>query len=277
MKKIKTILIAVSAIVLIDPSIWSQAILEVEGELTVNPTNRGINVHNNFIENVADPESAQDAATKVYVDNLLLSFGVSLGSAGVQGLLDAEYSPLTIINAGADTMDFIGLNHAGGIIFYIRADGTGLVAAPTDAPTTLQWGNSGGFEVGCNNFVTGATLTGIGDGATNTMTVLNAACDSTGSAFNYVDTLSLANYEDWFLPSQDELNEMWVNLADSDGDGTNTGPSDPNNIGNFSDSFYWSSSELFDIAAWRQNFFSGSQCNFCVKSSDSRVRAIRAF
>jgi hypothetical protein len=71
---------------------------------------------------------------------------------------------------------------------------------------------------------------------------------------------------------------MWTNLADSDGDGQNTGPSDPNNIGGFIPFFYWSSTENDYDYAWGQNFNNGNQ-EVIDKVSPSTifVRSVRAF
>ncbi len=70
---------------------------------------------------------------------------------------------------------------------------------------------------------------------------------------NYAAQLCAAyqggNYGDWYLPSKYTLNLMWLNLADSDGNGLNSGPSDPNNLGNFAADFYWSSTELDSFLA----------------------------
>ncbi len=285
----------------IEGDTWVKEKLEINrnganfGEFIWNPTGFDLRFYTNFLErfvinndgsidtktnkitNLGNPTESQDAVTKAYVDNILIQFGISIGTSGVQGLLDAGFSALTIINAGADTVDFIGLNHAGGIIFYMKNDGTGLVAAPIDAPTTLNWGNNGGFGVGCNAFATGATLMGIGDGVTNTMTVLNAACDSTGSSFNYVDTLSLGNYDDWFLPSLGELNLMWKNLHRF---GCPSVPPEtspcPSALGGFAPSFYWSSTEGVNFTAFYQGFSDGDQIVF-DKDQNFGVRAIRAF
>jgi|GEM_PF-5938785 len=268
MKKQKIIFLTVLSILFICQNSWSQNLLEVEGELSM-PNTAVINVHGNFVENVADPQLAQDAATKAYVDNLLLSFGVSIGSSGIQGLLNVGFSPSVIISNGAPLTDFIGLNHEGGIIFYMdpSGNGTGLVSAVMDQSTGAQWG--------CFGTLIGGTNETIGTGQANTTAIVNG-CGETGIAAKLCDDLVVGIYDDWYLPSKDELNEMWVNLADSDGDGTNTGPSDPNNIGGFADSFYWSSSEFDDFNAWLQSFNDGFQPSGS-KGGNVRVRAIRAF
>ena len=218
------------------------------------------------IRGVSDPVNAQDASTKAYVDNLLVSFGISIGPSGIQGLLDAGFNPLEIINEGATATDFIGLNYAGGIIFYILGDGTGLVAAPTDQSTAAEWG--------CIYTSIGGTSAAVGTGQANTTAIVNG-CPTAGIAARLCDDLVYGGYDDWFLPSKDELNLMWENLADSDGNNSNSGPSDPNNIGGFEVTFYWSSSEFNDFNAWGQYFSDGNQLN--LNKNFDRVRAIRAF
>jgi hypothetical protein len=69
---------------------------------------------------------------------------------------------------------------------------------------------------------------------------------------------------------------MWENLADSDGDNNNSGPTDPNNIGGFAAVFYWSSTEDDSIDA-RGQFFSNGNQSFDGKNVEKHVRAVRAF
>ena len=73
---------------------------------------------------------------------------------------------------------------------------------------------------------------------------------------------------------------MWENLADSDGDGHNSGPSDPNNLGGFASDFYWSSTEIKGIliGAYAHDFDDGNnQVNdeYGRKSDKLTVRAVR--
>ncbi|MDX2463696.1 MAG: hypothetical protein QNK31_04225, partial [Porticoccus sp.] len=81
----------------------------------------------------------------------------------------------------------------------------------------------------------------------------------------------------------DELNEMWLKLTDSDGDGANKGPADPNNLGGFTVNSYWSSSEVGGNIAWVQAFLSGNQVGVTKNNEETnrghkyRVRAVRAF
>ena len=163
----------------------------------------------------------------------------------------------------------IGDTYQGGIIFYLDGNGGGLIAAPTDQSTSsVNWG--------CNiTPISGADGTAIGTGAQNTIDI-ELGCTTPGTAADICANLTLGGYSDWFLPSKDELNLMWTNLADSDGDGQNTGPSDPNNLGGFSPNYYWSSTESNYVFAWRQNFNVGSQFSN-YKYNFYYVRSVRAF
>ena len=162
----------------------------------------------------------------------------------------------------------IGDTHQGGIIFYLDGNGGGLIAALTDQTTYAEWG--------CEEIsISGADGTAIGTGNQNTIDI-EAGCTTTGIAADICANLTLGGYSDWFLPSKDELNLMWTNLADSDGDGVNNGVTDPNNLGGFAVNYYWSSTEADYNNAWRQSFYYGSQ-NYNNKNYGSSVRAVRAF
>lgn len=68
-------------------------------------------------------------------------------------------------------------------------------------------------------------------------------------------------YDDWYLPSQDELNLLYQLQ---------------NVIGGFAEDYYWSSTEEEYYSAWNQFFEDGYKI-FEDKVDAYRVRAIRAF
>lgn len=160
------------------------------------------------------------------------------------------------------------LGPGGGIIFSLSATGIhGLEAAPEDQPSA-QWG--------CyTTDVPGADS--VSDGAQNTADILAEECTSGSDAADVAAGYVWPNGQtDGFLPSKEELNLMWENLADSDGDGINSGPGDPNNVGGFAAVNYWSSTEDDSVVAWGQFFNFGGQ-GLNDKSDPLRVRAVRAF
>lgn len=168
---------------------------------------------------------------------------------------------ITNINASAidsikfNTPLFIGASYQGGIIFYLDASGEhGLIAAPTDQSTGIQWWN-GSYTT------TGATGDGVDSGKANTyMIVGNQGIGS--YAAELCRDLHLGGYADWYLPSKYELNLMYLQKA---------------NIGGFAtNGYYWSSSEDNISNAWVQYFFDGSQDSY-YKYYTEYVRAVRAF
>ena len=147
----------------------------------------------------------------------------------------------------------IGDTHQGGIIFWLDANGGGLIAAPSNQSSGTQWGCPG-------TNISGANGTAIGTGYSNTIDI-EAGCTTPGTAADICANLTIAGYNDWFLPSKDELNQMYLNKAA---------------IGGFINDHYWSSTELDNYNAWYQSFYNGAQGS-SDKANFKYVRAVRAF
>jgi Protein of unknown function (DUF1566) len=94
----------------------------------------------------------------------------------------------------------------------------------------------------------------------NTTAIVNG-CSTPGIAAQICDALVLNGYSDWFLPSKDELNQMYIQRGV---------------IGGFTGFDYWSSSEYYYYDAWDQNFSNGNQFYY-NKNYTFHVRAVRAF
>src|SRR6056297_2487210 len=168
---------------------------------------------------------------------------------------------------------------AGGWIFHIVKNGDGTTtyyeAAPVEQEeSNIAWGPSGTNENGVD-LSSPPELTGIGDGKTNSQYIYETYTGSLSSfpAFQACYNYTGGGYTDWFLPSKDELYMMCWNLH-----GKNlSNPDVPSGgVGGFADESYWSSSEHDDGMAWRQSFAIDYQ-GTSSKSSDLRVRAVRAF
>lgn len=149
----------------------------------------------------------------------------------------------------------VGQNRMGGIIFYIDGTGQhGLISAASDQSTGAVWG--------CYTVILGGTSTVIGSGQSNTTHIVNL-CSEAGIAARICNDLVLGGYSDWFLPSKDELNQMYLKKTV---------------IGGFADSYYWTSSEFNDFYAWFQLFTDGSSnLSGNYKYIPKFVRAVRAF
>ena len=150
----------------------------------------------------------------------------------------------------------LGLNWAGGIIFYLDGTGLhGLVAATTDQSTGAEWGCSG-------TAINGADGTIIGTGNQNTIDIENG-CTTASTAADLCANLIDATYDDWFLPSSAELQLMYTNLK-------------AKSKGSFSAVNYWSSSERDATNSWKINFGTNI-LGYSTKDNPYYVRAARAF
>jgi hypothetical protein len=163
------------------------------------------------------------------------------------------------------------LGPSGGYVFYenpnYETNGWRyLEAAPagwSGVAESKVWGGYG-------TAVESGTGTAIGTGSSNTQKIVATF----GNAEPYQSKTDYAaklcadyrggGYDDWFLPSKDELNLMYQNLK-------------AQNLGGFSDvGYYWSSSEYGANGAWGQHFGFGGQYDD-ARNYESRVRPVRAF
>ena len=155
----------------------------------------------------------------------------------------------------------IGQAALGGIIAYINGGGStgtsGFVVTVedvlTNTPPNASWGCDG-------TLITGADGTAIGTGNQNTIDIM-AGCSDVGIAARLCGDLTEGGYSDWYLPSKDELNTLYINRVA---------------IGMPSANVYWSSTENDSNTAWSQFFGAGIQ-GATSKGVSSRIRAIRSF
>ena len=177
--------------------------------------------------------------------------GVCSGTTGVPGT--GEEGPAYAIG---DT------GPGGGRVFYDKGnDDQGwryLEVAPAG------WNGVGGepsAEWGCyNQSLTGASGTAIGTGKQNTADII-AGCGESGIAARVVTSYNGGGKSDWFLPSKDELNELYLRR---------------NAVGGPTAYRYWSSTKGSFTSAWAQLFNTGEQAIY-TKSSPYAIRPVRAF
>ncbi len=187
----------------------------------------------------------------------------AVNSAGV-----AYGEQVTFMTPAKSSFTF-GQYYAGGFVFYIDSTGNhGLVCDTTDLTyytdsthltDSIQWS---GKKVSDNS---GATATAIGTGASNThkiITTFNTVNNAATLCVNYTG----GGYNDWFLPSKEELNAIYANLT-------------AKGLGNMSPTNYWSSSNYISKGisyAWSQYFSNGNQYYF-NQYFYLNVRAVRTF
>jgi hypothetical protein len=142
---------------------------------------------------------------------------------------------------------------AGGLIFYDKGSNSGgwqyLEAAPAGTEVKTFW-SSENFSV---DSILGVRA--VGTGKSNTAFIMRQAT-SRGGGFDWAaevcDALTIDGYDDWFLPSQDELHLMYGNLA-------------RRGLGEFKAEWYWSSTPYnsnyggFFKFAVTESFLDGTQ------------------
>ena len=163
----------------------------------------------------------------------------------------------------------IGDSYQGGKVAYVLVSEDpgydantphGLIAATSDQSTGIRWYNG-------SHTTTGATGTDIGTGLSNTNTIINSqGATATSYAAGLARAYTGGGYTDWYLPSKDELNKLFLNKTA---------------IGGFMLDLYWSSTEVDPSSnpnyfAWIQYFDNGGLYHG-GKNTTYYVRAVRAF
>ena len=151
---------------------------------------------------------------------------------------------------------------AGGRVFYSKIDTIGgwnfLEAAPQDFNVPLKWSPS---EMIVNN-----TLTEIGKGDYNSILIINNFGSGSYAAYSS-SVFDVNGYNDWYLPSRDELIKIHQNLY-LNGTG-----------GLVVNGQYWSSSEddFFAQNAWSVKMSANGEVNTFPKTNVFKSRFIRKF
>ena len=131
----------------------------------------------------------------------------------------------------------VGLEMFGGIVFYVDQTGQhGLVVAMEEL---------GEFNWGCpGTILPGADGIEIGAGLQNTLDIVSG-CSEVPIAASVALAYEGGGYTDWYLPSLNELIEMYNTIGQG---------SDNGNVGGFLENWYWTSTEDNSDAAYCYHF-----------------------
>jgi len=202
-------------------------------------------------------------------DFIFCDYSIVFPDVNIEGCTDCDalnYNPFANSDDGSCVLNQhqIGDYTQGGIVFYVDETGEhGLVAAEEDLPEMYPWGCSG-------NVISGADGLLIGTGLQNTLDIV-FGCSESPIAASMALEHEHNGYSDWYLPSFDELMEMFNTIG-------NAGPN--GNVGLFQDDWYISSSEFENdpTNVWGNNFseiFPNPGGGH--KSIPNNIRLIRSF
>ena len=207
---------------------------------------------------------------------LLLNF-VSTEDQSIQEKLNAGKTPHELLNEGVSKDSLYGKIYQGGHIFYLFKKDSGMVMGPEylhypydTLKKIIIWS--------CRGRLVGAKERKIGSGRRNTIKIRDAECtlydaeqkEWMASAAEVCLEYKGAGYMDWFLPSRDELQQAWLNLAKTD-------------LVQFNKKMIWSSTEKDEDFAWIQYFNQGPRDfdlgghSYYKKYFKYNVRPVRVF
>lgn len=194
--------------------------------------------------------------------------GTSYNIVGATELISVPYALYAANSPAAPSGPFyVGLDTLGGVVFYVHTDAMGnqrgLIVATEDQSAGTPWSN-------LDNTVIGASAQSSWDGASNT-TAITGQAGHTGSAASLCTAYMGGGFNDWYLPSIDELSLLWQNRYEVHKTFAGIGGT------NLVYLTYWSSTEFSSTSAWFFNFLGNDLANTVNKFVTHRVRAVRAF
>ena len=195
--------------------------------------------------------------------------------------------PVTGCSAIGDTCDdgtiYAGLSPDGNVPMY---------TTPADAPGGIAYAWNDGTTNWLDTAITNCTIgspgpeTGCQTGKANTDLLVGLNGSGTPAPYTAAEycaglappDAAALGHSDWYVPAQDELNVLYENLVDQDGDNTPGGPLGStfgfNTSNTYAGSYYMSSSENSNAHAISQRFGDGNQ-QTATKSNDIALRCVR--
>lgn len=219
---------------------------------------------------IADTKTTDGQTTGTFTSTITgLTAGVTYHvRAYATNSVGTGYGPVqTFATTATAVIPTIGSSLGGGVVAYVYQNGDPgytstnipVLIAGNDVLGLTRWYNGSGIS-------TGATSATLGSGFANTNTIITSQGVSMGG-YTYAAALARnytsGGFTDWYLPSQNELNQLYLNRVA---------------IGGFTNAYnyFWASTEVDASNAKLQNFLSGGAVlDFSKSATGGTVRAVR--
>ncbi|MCX6256832.1 MAG: DUF1566 domain-containing protein [Bacteroidia bacterium] len=191
--------------------------------------------------------------------------GTNYTLTGVSQLMSVPYA-LFAEKCSTSSSHYIGELYGGGVVFHVYKDNNGnehgLIVSLNDLSSGAEWGLNGTDVPNCES---------IWNGAANTSSIISAG-GLANDAAGLCNASCSGGQTDWYLPSIQELNLLWINLFD-----VNKTLNATSGAQEIEANHYWSSTETDANYAWYIGFGYGTINNSQSKLSSYYVRGVRAY
>lgn len=230
-----------------------------EGDAPV--TARGVCWSTHELPTIADNKSSDGSGTGKFTSNVIpLKYAIYYFRAYATNKYGTAYG-----NSLRYSTLYNGQTYQGGYVGYVIQPGEPGYKEGEAHGLIIEPGHNNFIEVtnwtAGGRLLTGATGTAYGTGRANTNAIVATYGPGTYAA-RYCFDLVLNGYDDWFLPSKDELNKIYS--------------ADKYYMWGVGYEYYWTSSEVSIDETWIQRFTNGNQSTY-DKKGKFYARAVRTF
>jgi hypothetical protein len=156
--------------------------------------------------------------------------------AGSEGQVLTVSNGIPVWGGGGQLDSLFQVNLPGGEILYVH---------PTDNSTDLEWGGYGTDISELSNIMNIDDAMMDLNGEANTQVIITELGAGTYAAKLCIDLVAFG-FDDWYLPSAEELNLIYEQLG-------------PGGNNNFENDYYWTSTEFNEALTWIQIFGDGTR------------------